>query len=53
MAICPSTLGTVIDDVRPSWFTAAPRMTAYTRSPSASAAASGFRNAIAAPSPRT
>jgi hypothetical protein len=47
------TFGAVSPAERPSWFTAEPRITARTGSPSASAAGNRFRTSTPHPSPRT
>jgi len=46
-------LGAVRPALRPSWFTALPRITASTRSPAATAAGSSFSTTTPQPSPRT
>ncbi|MGX1118265.1 hypothetical protein RKD37_003628 [Streptomyces ambofaciens] len=51
-AICARTLGAVKPEERPSWLTALPRTTAWTRSPSRRASASRLRTTTPQPSPR-
>ena len=52
-ACCAAPFGAVRPALRPSWLTAVPRITARTRSPSASASDNNFSTTMPQPSPRT